>query len=107
MSKDFFELFSKYNPLKAKDTEEYSLDEHIHTFYKTPQGGAKYVCNCGKSMSNDEVFETDLSTSIRKLSETEEILDLIDKMMKNPPMRGDIALSDLKRQILEMLGEQK
>jgi hypothetical protein len=27
--------------------------------------------------------------------------------MKNPPMRGDIALSDLKRQILEMLGEQK
>jgi hypothetical protein len=55
-------------------------------------------------MSNDEVFETDSSTSLKKLSETEEILALIDRMMKDPPMRGDIALSDLRRQIL---GEDK
>ena len=101
MSKNFFELFSKYNPLKPTDAEKYPLDEHIHTFYKGPQSGAKYVCTCGASMSNDEVFETDSSTS---LSETEEILRLIDKMMKNPPMRGDIALSDLRRKIT---GEDK
>jgi hypothetical protein len=104
MSKDFYEIFSKYNPLKAKDAQEYPLDDHIHNFYKDSQTGSKYVCTCGGSMSNDEVFETDLLTSIRKLSETEEILDLIDKMMKNPPMRGDVALSDLRRQIL---GEDK
>lgn len=99
MSKDFFELFSKYNPLKAMDTEKYPLDDHIHTFYKTPQSGAKYVCQCGKSMSNDEVFETDSSTSLKKLSETEEILEMIDNMLKNPPMRGDLALGELRRKI--------
>jgi hypothetical protein len=101
MSKDFFELFSRYNPLKATDTGEYPLDDHVHTFYKTPQSGAKFVCACGRSMSNDEVFETDSSTS---LSETDRVLRLIDQMMKNPPMRGDIALSDLRRKIT---GEDK
>ena len=101
MSKDFFELFSKYNPLKASDTSKYPLEDHMHSFYKGPQSGTKFVCTCGASMSNDEVFETDSSTS---LSETEEILRLIDKMMKNPPMRGDIALSDLRRKIV---GEDK
>jgi hypothetical protein len=104
MSKDFFELFSKYNPLKAKDTEEYPLDDHVHTFYKGPQSGAKYVCQCGRSMSNDEVFETDSSTSLKKLSETEEILAMIDELSKNPPMRGDLALLALRRKIT---GEDK
>jgi hypothetical protein len=104
MSKDFFELFRKYNPLKAEEDKESPLSDHTHYFYKTSATGPNYKCNCGKSMSNDEVFETDLSTSLKRSTETEEILAMIDKMMKNPPMRGDIALSDLRRQIL---GEDK
>jgi hypothetical protein len=104
MSKDFFELFSKYNPLKAGEQIDSPIVDHTHSFYKTASSGLKYNCMCGESMSNDEVFETDSSTSLKKLSETEEILALIDRMMKDPPMRGDIALSDLRRQIL---GEDK
>ena len=100
MSKDFFELFRKYNPLNAEENKESPLAEHTHYFYKTSATGPNYKCNCGKSMSSDEVFETDSSTSLKRSTETEEILAMIDKMMKNPPMRGDIALSDLKRQIL-------
>ena len=104
MSKDFFELFSKYNPLKAGEQIDSPIVEHIHAFHKNASTGPKYRCTCGDSMSNDEVFDTDSSTSLKKLSETEEILALIDRMMKDPPMRGDIALSDLRRQIL---GEDK
>ncbi len=104
MSKDFFELFRKYNPLKAEEDRETSIADHTHYFFKSASTGPNYKCSCGKSMSNDEVFETDLSTSLKRSTETEEILAMIDKMMKNPPMRGDIALSDLRRQIL---GEDK
>jgi len=104
MSKNFFELFSKYNPLKPTDAEKYPLEDHIHSFYKGPQSGAKFVCTCGASMSNDEVFETDSSTSLKELTETEEILKMLDELSKNPPMRGDLALLALRRKIT---GEDK
>ncbi|CAB4129591.1 hypothetical protein UFOVP115_55 [uncultured Caudovirales phage] len=32
----------------------------------------------------------------------QQVLDLLDKMAENPPMRGDIALSDLRRLIKEL-----
>ena len=104
MSKDFFELFSKYNPLNAGEPIDSPIVEHIHSFYKNASTGPNYKCKCGELLSSDEVFETDSSTSLKELSETEEILKLIDNMMKNPPMRGDIALSDLRRKIT---GEDK
>lgn len=99
MSKNFFELFKRFNPMDAGKTEESPLIAHTHYFYKGPKSGNKFVCTCGESMSNDEVFETDSSTSLKRSSEVEEILKLIDEMSKNPPMRGDIALSDLRRKI--------
>jgi hypothetical protein len=104
MSKDFFELFSKYNPMRAGEQVESPIVEHIHSFYKNASTGTNYRCKCGELLSSDEVFETNSSTSLKKLSEKEEILKLIDNMMKDPPMRGDIALSDLRRKIT---GEDK
>ena len=100
MSKDFFELFRKYNPLKAGGDKDSPLSDHTQYFYETSTSGPSCKCNCGKSTSSDEVFDTNSSTSLKRSTETEEILSLIDDMMKNPPMRGDIALSDLRRQIL-------
>jgi hypothetical protein len=33
--------------------------------------------------------------------ELREVLNMIDKMMENPPMRGDVALSDLRNLLAE------
>jgi len=34
-----------------------------------------------------------------KAEAIQQVLDLLEEMFKNPPMRGDIALSDLRRLI--------
>lgn len=38
--------------------------------------------------------------------ELTEVLNLIDKMMENPPMRGDVALSDLRNLLAEKEAER-
>ena len=37
-----------------------------------------------------------------KLEILQQVLNIIDKMAKNPPMRGDIAISDLRRLVKEL-----
>ena len=93
MSKNFFQLFSEFNPLKAHRTEE----EHKHSYLKV--GGVEgFRCVCGEVISVDSAFDCGISV-VEVKSEKDEILDMIDEMLLDPPMRGDVALVWLRNKI--------
>jgi hypothetical protein len=43
------------------------------------------------------IIAYDAGVADGKTEAIQKVLDLIDEMAKNPPMRGDIAISDLRR----------
>ena len=93
MSKSFFEIFSKFNPLEKNE----ETSKHRHSYVRV--GGMEdYRCKCGEAVSADAVYEYDVPAEHIK-SEKEQILDLIDEMLLDPPMRGDVALAWLKNKI--------
>jgi hypothetical protein len=93
MSKNFFQLFSEFNPLRANQTEE----AHKHSYLKV--GGVEgYRCVCDEVISMDAVLEYGVQV-VEVKSEKDEILDMIDEMLLDPPMRGDVALVWLRNKI--------
>lgn len=94
MSKGFFEIFSKFNPLEKEEKIS-----HKHSYIRI--GGAEdFHCKCGEEVTADAVYEYGLSKDQVK-SEKEQILEMIDEMLLDPPMRGDVALSWLRLKIQE------
>lgn len=93
MSKNFFQLFSEFSPLKA----DRSAEPHKHSYLKV--GGVEgYRCVCGEVVSMDAVLEYGVEV-VEIKSEKDEILDMIDEMLLDPPMRGDVALVWLRNKI--------
>jgi hypothetical protein len=92
MSK-FDELFKKFSPLEAAGR----INAHRHSYLRI-SGVEGYRCNCGDTVSTDAVFEYNISVEEVKF-EKQEILELIDEMLLDPPMRGDVALVLLRNKI--------
>ncbi len=92
MSK-FSELFKKFNPLEATGP----IEVHKHSYLRI-SGVEGYRCKCGEAVSTDAVFEYGIPVQEVK-SEKQEIVELIDEMLLDPPMRGDVALVWLRNKI--------
>jgi hypothetical protein len=52
-------------------------------------------------MTSQPASMTDIAFDTGRIAEQVRIIALLDKLATNPPMRGDIALSDLRRLIKE------